>query len=131
MKLIPEDYRDLVADETLAFAFLATIMDDGSPQVTPVWFNTEGETILINSAMGRVKDRNMRKRPQVALVLMDLEEPYRYLQIRGRVVEITSDGAQEHFDTLSIKYTGRPRKRPAPEGEQRVTYKIYPERVVV
>lgn len=131
MKLIPEAYRDLVADETQAFAFLSTIMEDGSPQVTPVWFNTDDEYIFINSARGRVKDRNMRSRPQVAMVLMDLSNPYRYLQIRGRVVEITTDRAMEHFDRLSIKYTGKPRKRPLNENEVRVIYKIHPDRVVV
>lgn len=131
MKLIPESYHDLVADETQAFAFLSTVMEDGTPQVTPVWFNTADEYILINSARGRVKDRNMRSRPQVALVLMNLSEPYRYLQIRGRVVEITTAGAQEHFDALSIKYTGKPRPRPVDASEVRVIYKIYPDRISV
>ena len=131
MKLIPEAYRDLVADETRAFAFLSTILEDGTPQVTPVWFNTADEYSLINSAQGRVKDRNMRSRPQVAMVLMDLSNPYRYLQIRGRVVDITTDGAADHFDALSVKYTGKPRTRAADPNEVRVTYKIYPDRVVV
>jgi PPOX class probable F420-dependent enzyme len=131
MKLIPEAYRDLVADETKAFAFLATSMEDGAPQVTPVWFNTDGEFILINSAKGRVKDRNMRSRPQVAMVLMALKDPYRYLQIRGRVVEVTEEGAADHFDRLSEKYTGRPRDPKTKKEEVRVIYKITPDRVVV
>ena len=80
LKEVPENFLDLLADETRAFAYLATVMKDGSPQVTPVWFNTDGEYILVNSAKGRVKDRNMRKRPQVALAIADPKNPYRYMQ---------------------------------------------------
>src|SRR5512139_333265 len=106
LKDIPEAYRDLLADETRAFACLATIMKDGSPQLTPVWFNTDGTFILINSAKGRVKDRNMRRNSSVALVIVDPKDPYRYIQIRGKVVEITTLGAREHIDTLAYKYRG-------------------------
>jgi PPOX class probable F420-dependent enzyme len=130
MKLIPEKYRDLVSDDTRAFAFLATLMPDGSPQVTPVWFNVEGELILINSAKGRVKDLNMRARPHVALAIIDMKNPYRYLQVRGRVVEFTEEGAAAHFDKLYRKYTEREQAPPRP-GEVRVIYKIYPDKVVV
>lgn len=133
MKLVPEAFRDLVSDDVRAFAFLATIMEDGTPQVTPVWFNLEGEYILVNSAKGRVKDKNMRARPQVAMVIMDLSDPYRYIQIRGRVVEITETGADQHIDALSKKYTGR-EKYSSPNqdpDEIRVTYKIHPDRVSV
>lgn len=130
MKLIPEKYRDLITDETRAYAFLATLMPDGSPQVTPVWFNIDGELILINSAKGRVKDRNMRARPQVALAIIDMADPYRYLQVRGRVIEITEEGAPEHFDALYRKYTEREQSPPRP-WEVRVIYKIYPDKVVV
>lgn len=122
MKNIPEKFQDLLADETKAFLFLATTMDDGSPQVTPIWFNTDGEHILINSAKGRVKDRNMRARPQVAVVIIDFQDPYRYLQIRGRVVEMLTQGADEHINALALKYTGKP-WQPTP-GQQRVIYKI-------
>lgn len=124
MKLVPEKYLDLMADETKAMAFLATLMADGSPQVTPLWFNTDGETLWVNSAKGRVKDRNMRKRPQVAVTIMAMEDAYRYVQIRGEVVEITEEGADEHIDALSMKYHGRPFSIPA--GETRVIYKIKP-----
>lgn len=108
-------------------------MDDGTPQVTPVWFNTDGENILVNSAKGRVKDKNMRARPKIALVIMDLSDPYRYIQIRGRVVEITEAGAREHINTLSKKYTGREKYVPrrGAQDEVRVIYKIYPDRVVL
>lgn len=125
MKSIPQEYNDLLKDETKAFAFLATSMPDGRPQVTPVWFNTDGEHILVNSAEGRVKDGNMRARPDVAVTLMDLKQPYRYVQVRGRVVEITREGAEEHIHALSRKYHGRDYS--IPEGQQRVTYKILPD----
>jgi len=124
MKLIPESYKDLLKDETKAFAFLATLMPDGSPQVTPLWFDSDGEHLLINSAKGRVKDKNMRTSPQVALTLMDLKNPYRYVQIRGVVVEITEEGAEAHINALSQKYRGRPFDLSA--GETRVIYKIKP-----
>ena len=124
MTLIPETYKDLLADETKAFAFLATLMPDGSPQVTPLWFDTDGEHLLVNSAKGRIKDQNMRARPQVAITLMDLTNAYRYVQIRGEVVEITEEGAEAHINALSQKYRGRPFDL-APD-ETRVTYKIKP-----
>ena len=127
MKNIPSQFHDLIADETRAFAYLSTLMKDGSPQITPIWFNTDGTHILINSAFGRVKDRNIRRNPRVALVIADPKDPYRYLQIRGRVVEITTEGADAHIDALAGKYTGIPQYQGRRAGEQRVTYKILPE----
>jgi PPOX class probable F420-dependent enzyme len=129
MAWIPESHLDLIKDETKAFCCLATKMKDGSPQVTPVWFNTDGIHILINSAQGRVKDRNMRRNPRVALVILDPNDPYRYIQIRGKVVEITTQGAREHIDTLSKKYTGREKYTSGSVGEIRVTYKILPDNI--
>jgi PPOX class probable F420-dependent enzyme len=126
MKNVPDSHQNLLADETKALAFLATIMPDGSPQVTPVWFSTDGEHILINSAEGRVKDRNMSARPQVALTIMDLKEPYRYLQIRGKVVEITTEGGDEQIHALSRKYFGG--DYTIPDGQIRKTYKVLPEK---
>ena len=126
---ISEEYEDLLRDETRAFAFLATTLKNGSPQVTPIWFNTDGEFILINSAKGRVKDRNMRARPKIALAIVDPKDPYRYLQIRGRVVEITEQGARAHIDRLSKKYTGNDRYQLSSPDEVRVTYRIQPESV--
>jgi len=129
MNAIPESHRDLISDEKKAFAYLATVVSDGSPQVTPIWFNADEEHILINSARGRLKDRNMRARPSVALCIQDPNNPYRYLQIRGKVVEITTQGAEEHINTLNFKYHGtRQYKKSRPE-EVRVTYKIQPEKV--
>jgi PPOX class probable F420-dependent enzyme len=118
----PEKYLDLLQDETKAFLFLATTMPDGSPQVTPVWFSTEGEYLCINTAEGRVKDRNMRERPRVALVIMNPATPYRYLQIRGEIVERTTLGAEAHINALALKYTGEP-WQPQPN-QTRVIYKI-------
>lgn len=120
---------DLLFDATRAFACLATSMADGSPQVTPVWFNVEGDFILVNAARGRVKDRNMRARPKVALAIIDPRDPYRYLQIRGQVVDITTQDAINHIHRLSHKYEGKNYDLPA--GQVRVIYRILPESVYV
>ncbi len=124
---IPSTHLDLLQDETRALATLATLMPDGSPQVTPVWFNVEDGDLWINSAKGRVKDRNMRARPQVALCILDPHDPYRYLQIRGRVTEITEADAVEHIHRLAHKYAGRDWEIPA--GVVRVRYRIQIEKV--
>jgi len=129
MPWIPESHLDLIKDETKSFCSLATIMRDGTPQVTPVWFNTDGKHILINSASGRVKDRNMRRNPRVALMIVDPKDAYRYIQIRGKVVEITTLGAREHINVLSKKYTGREIYTGGSLDEIRVTYKILPEKI--
>ena len=129
MQNIPESHQDLLADEKKAFVYLATLMKDGSPQVTPVWFSTEGNYILINSAEGRIKDKNMRARPQIALVIADLANPYRYLQIRGKVVEYTLEGAEEHIDSLNMKYRGNPNYPNHQPDQHRIIYKILPEKV--
>jgi len=128
MKSIPPPFHDLLSDSARAMAYLATIMPDGSPQVTPIWFNTDGEHILLNSAEGRVKDRNMRQRPQVALVIADSNNPYRYIQVRGKVVAITTQGANEHIDQLARKYTGNGWDGPL---SGRTIYRIKPEKVSV
>ncbi len=128
MDKIPESHIDLLKDEKHAFAFLGTLMPDGRPQVTPVWFNTSGDLIQINTAKGRVKDKNMRARPRVTLCISDPTNPYRYLQVNGKVVEITEEGADAHIDILAIKYTGKKYQNNQP-GVPRVTYKIRPEKV--
>ena len=129
MNSIPESHRDLLEDKKRAFVYLATLMADGSPQVTPVWFNTDGSHILVNTAEGRIKDRNMRARPTVALCIQDPVNPYRYLQVRGRVVEITEEGADAHIDALAGKYTGNFKYQNHQPGVKRVIYKIIPEKV--
>ena len=122
---IPDSYKRLLSDRIKAYAFLATMMPDCSPQVTPVWFNTDDEYILINTMKGRVKDKNMRARPQVSLVIVNPADPYHYVQIRGKVAEFTTDGADEHINTLSEKYTGEPWTVETPQ--PRVIFKILPE----
>jgi PPOX class probable F420-dependent enzyme len=126
---IPEKLQDLLTDEKKAFVYLATLMHDGTPQVTPVWFNTDGEYILINSAAGRVKDKNMRARPNVALCIANPSDPYHYLQIHGKVVEYTTEGADAHIDALAFKYLGKEKYPSRKPGEQRVTYKILPTKI--
>lgn len=130
MKAIPESHQDLLRDETKASAYLATSMKDGSPQVTPLWFNTDGEYILINSAKGRIKDKNMRTRPHIAILISDPKDWYRYIQIRGRVVEITETGADEHINKLNMKYHDGEQWKDRP-GQVRVIYKIEPDKVFV
>lgn len=122
---IPDNFKDLLGKP--AFANLATIMADGSPQVTPVWFDYDGKNILINTAKGRVKDRNMRKNPNVALSIMDPGNPYRHLAIRGKVTEITEKGADEHIDKLAKKYLNLEKYPHRTPGEVRVIYKISPQ----
>src|ERR1022692_3641062 len=126
-QVIPEKFLDLLQKK--AFANLGTIMSDGSPQVTPVWVDYDGKYVRFNSAQDRVKDRNVRRDPRVSLSILDPDNPYRYLAIRGRVVEITQEGADEHINSLSQKYLGKavyPYRQP---GEVRVLYKIEPEKV--
>ena len=122
---IPEQYQDLLNKK--AFAQLATIMPDGTPQVSPVWFEFDGKNIVINSAKGRVKDRNMRRDPRVGLDIQDPDNPYRHVSIRGRVVQITEDGADAHIDKLTKKYINQDRYPYRGQGEVRVIYKIEPE----
>lgn len=124
---IPDSHIDLVDRSKKTFAYLATVMPDGSPQNTPVWFEYRDGDILINSAAGRTKDKNMRERPQVAVLIPDPDNPYRYLQLRGRVVEITEEYAAEHINALSRYYSGRDYS--FVQGQQRVIYRIEIERV--
>ena len=124
---IPEDFRDLFTKR--AFAHLGTVMPDGSPQVTPVWCDYDGVHIRINSAKGRVKDRNMRHNRKVAIAIADPENPYRYLAVRGEVEEVSEQGADAHIDLLAKKYLGIDKYPYRQPGELRVLYKIRPEKV--
>jgi PPOX class probable F420-dependent enzyme len=123
---IPQEYLDLFQKK--AFAHLATLLSDGHPQVTPVWCDFDGTHIRINSAKGRVKDRNMRRDPRVTLTLQDPDNPYRYLEVRGKVIEITETGADAHIDSLAKKYLGVDTYPYRGPGEARVIYKIQPQR---
>lgn len=122
-----DKYRDLLAKRV--FAHLATVQPDGSPQVTPVWVDTDGPYVRINTARGRVKDRNLARDQRVALSVTDPDDPYRYVQIRGRVAEATEKGADEHIDSLAKKYLGKDRYPFRQPGEVRVIYRIRPEHV--
>jgi PPOX class probable F420-dependent enzyme len=126
MPAIPEKYLDLLQQKK-AFASLATVMADGSPQVTPVWFDYQDGRVRVNTAKGRVKARNMKTGAPVALAIVDPDNPYRYLQIRGRVGRITEDGAVEHIDLLAKKYLGHDKYTLGQPGEVRVIYEIEPE----
>jgi PPOX class probable F420-dependent enzyme len=122
-----EKYSDLFKKK--AFANLGTLMKDGSPQVTPVWCDFDGKHVRVNSARGRVKDLNIRRDPRVALSILDPENPYRYIEIRGKVVEITETGADDHINSLSDKYLGNPVYPYRQPGEVRVLYKIEPQKI--
>jgi PPOX class probable F420-dependent enzyme len=120
----PTAFLDLLEDETKALLYLATIMSDGSPQVTPVWFSTEGEDILINTNEGRTKDKNMKARPRVAVTIQDPNNQDRYLGIRGEVIGFTKEGADEHINQLSLKYYNKPWTYR--EDQRRIIYRIRP-----
>ena len=126
MPPIPAQYHDLFQKK--AFAHLATINGDGTPQVTPVWVDFDGTHIRFNTARGRVKERNLRRTPQVALAILDPDNPYRYLRVSGRVVEITDQGAEAHIDALAQKYLGQDRYPFRKAGEVRMLCKILPEK---
>jgi len=125
MAAIPDKYLDLLQQKK-AFANLATLMPDGSPQVTPVWFDYTGGVIRVNTAKGRVKARNLKIGSPVALSIMDPDEPYRYLQIRGRVRRALEEGADAHIDSLAKKYLGKDKYPFRQLGEVRVNYEIEP-----
>ena len=125
---IPQAFRDLL-DGKKAFANVATVMSDGSPQVTPVWFDTAGGKVRINTAKGRVKSRTMRDGAKVAMAIMDPDNPYRYIQIRGTVTRVTEDGADAHIDKLAKKYLGQDKYPYRQPGEQRIMFEITPEAV--
>ena len=126
MAAIPDKYLDLLQLKK-AFANLATLMPDGSPQVTPVWLDYAGGAIRINTAKGRVKARNLKVGSPVALAIMDPDEPYRYLQVRGRVRRVVEEGADAHIDALAKKYLGKDKYPFRQPGEIRVIYEIEPK----
>jgi PPOX class probable F420-dependent enzyme len=128
MAEIPTNFLDLFTTKK-AFAHLATVMPDGSPQVTPVWFDFSDGKIRVNTARGRVKDRNMTQNARVALSITDPDNPYRHVAVRGRIARITEEGADALVDALARKYIGQdkyPWRRP---GEVRVIYEIEPTSV--
>ena len=122
---IPSSFLDLFKKQ--AFGHLATLMPDGAPQVTPVWVDYDGQHVLVNTAAERQKDHNLQRDGRVAVSLTDPDNAYRYLEVRGTVIERTTQGADAHIDSLAKKYLGKdkyPWKQP---GEVRVIFKIRPE----
>ncbi len=130
MAAIPEKYLDLVGSKK-ALAHLATIMPDGSPQVTPVWFDMAGDVVRVNSAKGRVKSRNMTEGAKVALSIVDPDNGYRYIQIRGQVTRVTEEGGDAHIDALAHKYLGVDKYPYRSADEVRMIFEITPASVQV
>ena len=128
MATIPDAFRDLL-EKKVAYANVATVMADGSPQVTPVWFDFAGGKVRVNTAKGRVKARTMKTGAKVALAIMDPDNAYRYIQIRGHVTRETEDGADAHIDSLAKKYLGKDTYPFRQAGEQRVMFEIEPDAV--
>ena len=128
MAEIPAAFLDLMTQK-VAFAHLATIMPDGTPQVTPVWFEYAGGRVRVNTARGRVKARNMTEGSAVALSILDPDNAYRYVQIRGHVRHVTETGADAHIDSLAMKYMGKDKYPFASPDVTRVIYEIEPEHV--
>lgn len=127
MALIPESHAGIL--DTKALLYLGTQNKDGSPQVSPVWFKTNGDIIEINSAKDRLKDINMRARPKVSIAIVDTENPYKYVGIQGTVVEITENGAEEHIDALANKYLGVDSYPNRQADQVRVIYRIRADKV--
>lgn len=130
MEAIPSEYRDLF--ERKSFAQLATVMPDGTPQVTPVWIGIDDEGyLLVNTARNRQKERNVQQNPKVGLSVPDPDDPYRYLSIRGEVEEITTEGAVEHIDQLARRYMDvETYPNHGDEAGERVIFRIRPDRVI-
>jgi PPOX class probable F420-dependent enzyme len=128
MATIPATHADLLTTKN-AFAHVATLNPDGSPQVTPVWVDFDGTYVLINTAKGRVKAKNLAREPRVAISIADPENPYRYLGIQGRVVEMTETGGDAHIDKMAKKYLGKDSYPYRTAGEVRLIVKISPDKV--
>lgn len=118
----PEKYLDLFQKKALGA--LTTLMADGSPQTTPVWIDFQNGQVWVNSAVGRQKDRNVRRDPRVAMAIVDPDNPYRYVEVRGRVAAITEEGADDHIDAMARKYIGKDKYPWRQPTEKRVIYKI-------
>jgi PPOX class probable F420-dependent enzyme len=126
---LSDNARALIARPVLAT--LATVNPDGSPQVTPLWIEGDGDDLLVNTARGRVKARNLERDPRVALSVLDPDDPYNVVVLRGTAVEITTEGADEHIDRLAKKYLGVDSYPMRREGEVRLRVRIRPEHVVM
>jgi PPOX class probable F420-dependent enzyme len=127
-KTIPEKYLPIVTDKK-SFAHLATVMPDGSPQVTPVWFFYKNGKFIVNTARGRIKDRNMKQNTKVALSITDPDNPYAHVAVRGTITRATEEGADASIDALAMKYLGKDKYPFRQPGEVRVIYEIEPSSV--
>lgn len=128
MSKIDENSAKLLREKN--FAFLATVDAKGRPQVTPIWVDTDGDHVLLNTALGRVKQKNTQRDPRVAVAVLDMSNPYRFAAVRGRVVEqIPGQMAEDHIDKLAKKYLGKDKYPFRQAGEKRVILKILPEHV--
>ena len=128
MVTIPDRLLYLLKWETKAFASLALTLADGTPQVTPIWFDWDGTHLILNTARGRVKDKVMKRKAKVAVLIVDPTDSYKYVQIRGASAEETEEGGYDMICRLNDKYHGD-RNFPKRPSEVRVTYKILPEQV--
>ena len=126
MTAIPDGYMDLITEKK-ALANVATVMADGSPQVTPVWFDYADGKVRINTAKGRVKSHTMTEGAKVAMAIVDPDNDYRYIQIRGMVTKVTEDGADAHIDALAKKYLGKDKYPWASPDQVRVIMEIEPQ----
>ena len=112
-----------------SFAFVATLMKDGTPQITPSWIDFDGKSILINTAEGRVKQKNVLRNPSVAISIVDQNNPYVMLTIRGKVIEQTTNGADDHIDKLAKRYLGVDKYPFRSQNERRIILKVHPDKV--
>jgi PPOX class probable F420-dependent enzyme len=112
-----------------SICYLATIMPDGSPQLTQVWVDTDGEHVIVNTVQGHQKMRNIERDDRVALTVSDPSNPSQYLQVRGRVINTTTEGGAEHIDKLSQKYNGQPYPWYGGRDQVRVILTIEPRRI--
>lgn len=124
---IPEQARGLFKNKN--FAYFSTLMNDGSPQVSPVWVDIEGDEIIVNTALGRVKQKNVSRDPRVAISVADSANPYTMITVQGRVVKQTTDGAEQHIDLMAKKYLGMDKYPGRAPGEKRVLLRIRPDKV--
>jgi len=128
---IPESYHDLFERQT--FAHFATVMPDGTPQVTPVWvdYDAERDRLLVNTARGRRKERNVAANPKVGVSMLDPDDPYRWCSVRGEVTALTEEGAVEHIDALARRYMDvEEYPNHGSEDAPRVVIEIRPDSVV-
>lgn len=127
MKQVPETWKAVLKKPV--FIHFTTIMPDGSPQSSPVWVDVDGDAILVNSVLGRLKDKNIHRDPRVSFSVVDPENPYKSLNVRGKVTKISEEGAGDHIDFLAKKYLGKDKYPFSQPGDKRVIYRIEPTAV--